>query len=227
MSISYPEAPAEFDVLDIAVRAAVLDVHRMFLPWSEQRKLIFYDDDDCGLKRASQLLKAQDVEGTFQASQQNLETCKNTPKVKDKVLGHAYYNMGMSHMMRDEYDQALEQFREAAQLRPGDIVNKAIAECQMAKELVLAMQQIDQRAAFETGQKQAEGERVAQAEAAGTLTNADVIQMVESKLSDVLIIHKIKNSKHKFDTSSDALVKLTKAGVKDPVIMAMMEPYPP
>jgi len=115
MSISYPEAPAEFDVLDIAVRAAVLDVHRMFLPWSEQRKLIFYDDDDCGLKRSSQLLKAQDVEGTFQASQQNLETCKNTPKVKDKVLGHAYYNMGMSHMMRDEYDQALEQFREAAQ----------------------------------------------------------------------------------------------------------------
>ena len=94
----------------------------------------------------------------------------------------------------------------------------------MAKELVLAMQQIDQRAAFETGQKQAEGERVAQAEAAGTLTNADVIQMVESKLSDVLIIHKIKNSKHKFDTSSDALVKLTKAGVKDPVIMTMMEP---
>ncbi len=220
----YPEAPAEFDVLDIAVRAAVLDVHRMFLPWSEQRKLIFFDDDDCGLKRASQLLKAQDVEGTFQASQQNLGTCKNTPKVKDKVLGHAYYNMGMSHMMRDEYDQALDQFREAAKLRPGDIVNKAIAECQTAKELVLAMQQIDQRAAFETGQKQAEGDRAAQAEAAGPLTNADVIQMVESKLSDVLIIHKIKNSKHKFDTSSDALVKLTKAGVKDPVIMAMMEP---
>ena len=51
--------------------------------------------------------------------------------------------------------------------------------------------------------------------------------MVESKLSDAIIIHKIKNSKHKFDTSSDALVKLTKAGVKDPVIMAMMEPYPP
>ncbi len=60
----------------------------------------------------------------------------------------------------------------------------------MAKELVLAMQQIDQRAAFETGQKQAEGERVAQAEAAGMLTNADIVQMVESKLSDVLIIHR-------------------------------------
>src|SRR6266516_4345996 len=34
----------------------------------------------------------------------------------------------------------------------------------------------------------------------GPLTNADVIQMVESKLSDVLIIHKIKNSKYTFDT---------------------------
>jgi hypothetical protein len=56
------------------------------------------------------------------------------------------------------------------------------------------------------------------------MTNADVLQMVRSKLSDLIIIHKIKNSKRKFDTSSDALVALTKAGVSDQVIMAMMEP---
>ena len=48
--------------------------------------------------------------------------------------------------------------------------------------------------------------------------------MVTSKLSDAIIIHKIKNSKRGFDTSSAALVALTKAGVSEPVIMAMMEP---
>src|SRR2546426_102881 len=42
----YPEAPSEFDVLDIAIKAAVTDIHRMFLPWSEQTKLVFYDDKD-------------------------------------------------------------------------------------------------------------------------------------------------------------------------------------
>ena len=70
----------------------------------------------------------------------------------------------------------------------------------------------------------ADGDSAARADTAGTLTNAGVIQMVLSKLSDALIIHKIKNSKRGFDTSSAALVALTKAGVSEPVIMAMMEP---
>jgi tetratricopeptide (TPR) repeat protein len=220
----YPQAPAEFDVLDIAVRTAVTDIHRMFLPWSEPTKLIFYDDKDCGLKQAFQLLKAGDVEGTFHLSQQNLDTCKSTAQGKNKVLGHANYNLGMSYMMQDDYDNALEYFREAATLHSGDIVTKAITDCQKAKELLVAMQRIDEKAAFETERARAEGESGAQAETEGTMTNADVLQMVRSKLSDLIIIHKIKNSKRKFDTSSDALVALTKAGVSDQVIMAMMEP---
>jgi tetratricopeptide (TPR) repeat protein len=220
----YPEAPAEFDVLDMAIKAAVMDFHRMFLPWSEQTKLVFFDDKDCGLKQAFDLLKAQDVEGAFHASQQNLDTCKSAAKVKDKVLGHAYYNLGMSYMMRDQYDTALVYFQEAAKLRPGEIVNKALADCQAARNMMLAMQQIEQRAAFETERTRGEGERTAQAEAATTLSNADVIQMVRNRLSDAIIVHKIKSSKHKFDTSADALVVLTKAGVSEPVIMAMMEP---
>jgi curli biogenesis system outer membrane secretion channel CsgG len=69
----------------------------------------------------------------------------------------------------------------------------------------------------------AEGVSGTQGDAAGTLTNASVIQMVGSKLSDGIIIYKIKNSKGKFDTSTDGLVALSKAGVSDPVIKAMME----
>ena len=70
----------------------------------------------------------------------------------------------------------------------------------------------------------ADADSAARADTVGTLTNAGVIQMVVSKLSDAIIIHKIKNSKRGFDTSSGALVALTKAGVSEPVIMAMMEP---
>jgi tetratricopeptide (TPR) repeat protein len=220
----YPDAPTEFDVIDLAVQAAVTDIHRMFLAWSEQTKLIFFDDKDCGLQRAFQALKAQNVDGAFTLSQQNLETCRTTPGVKDKVLGRAYYNMGMSYMMRDDYDNALTHFREAARLRPGDIVTKAIAACQTAKELMVAMQRVEDRAAFETERTRAAGATAARAEAAGTLTNDDVIQMVQSKLSDAIIIHKIKNSKHQFDTTSPALVALGRAGVSEAVIMAMMEP---
>lgn len=220
----YPEAPAEFDVLDSAVRAAVTDVHRMFLPWSEMTQLVYYNDKDCGLKETFERLKGGDIAGAVDLSEQNLQTCKSTPKVKDKVLGHAYYNVGMGHMIRDEHDKALEYFREAARLRPGDIVTKAMADCQRAKELTAAMQQIEEKAAFEADQKQAEGEKAVQAEMSNTLTNADVVQMARKKLPDSIIIQKIKTSKHKFDTSSDALVSLTEAGVSEQVIVAMMEP---
>jgi hypothetical protein len=70
----------------------------------------------------------------------------------------------------------------------------------------------------------ADGDSGARADAVGTLTNDGVIQLVLSKLSDAIIIHKIKNSKRGFDTSAGALVALTKAGVSEAVIMAMIEP---
>jgi len=92
----YPEAPAEFDVLDGAIQAAVTEIHRMFLPWSEPTELVYYNDDKCGLKGAFQLLKAGDIEGAFRGSHENLEACKNDPKAKAKVLGHAYYNLGIA-----------------------------------------------------------------------------------------------------------------------------------
>lgn len=63
----------------------------------------------------------------------------------------------------------------------------------------------------------------ARADTAGTLTNAGVIQMAQGKVSDAIIIAKIKNSKRGFDMSTDALVALSKAGVSEPVIKAMME----
>ena len=145
----YPDAPAEFDVLDSAIRSAVTDVHRMFLPWSEKTELVYYNDKDCGLKDAFDLLKNGDVGGATQLSEKNLQNCKSDPKIKDKVLGHAYYNVAMGHLIRDDHDKALESFREAARLRPGDIVAKAMGDCQKAKDMKLAMQQIEEKAAFD------------------------------------------------------------------------------
>lgn len=55
------------------------------------------------------------------------------------------------------------------------------------------------------------------------LTNNDVIQMVQAKLGDAVIVAKIKSSPCKFDTSTDALIKLKEAGVSDAVLQAMAE----
>ena len=63
----------------------------------------------------------------------------------------------------------------------------------------------------------------ARSDTAASLTNADVIQMVQSKLSDAIIIDRIRSSRRRFDTSTDGLVALSRAGVSEPVIKAMME----
>lgn len=56
------------------------------------------------------------------------------------------------------------------------------------------------------------------------LTDADVISLVKAGLGDKVIIDKIRNSSaEKLDTSTDALIKLKKAGVSSAVIDAMVK----
>jgi hypothetical protein len=61
---------------------------------------------------------------------------------------------------------------------------------------------------------------------AEALTNSDVLKMVEAKLTDDLIIGKIKSSPSDFDTSIDAILKLKAAGASDAIIHAMVEARP-
>jgi len=55
------------------------------------------------------------------------------------------------------------------------------------------------------------------------LRNADIITLTQKKLPNLLILQKIKTTNCKFDTSTDALVALTNAGVSEDVIVLMME----
>jgi hypothetical protein len=59
------------------------------------------------------------------------------------------------------------------------------------------------------------------------MTNQDVIKLVKAKISEDLIIAKIKKSKTRFDVSVDGLVALKEAGVSDSLIAVMMDPSAP
>jgi hypothetical protein len=54
------------------------------------------------------------------------------------------------------------------------------------------------------------------------LTNADVVKLTAAGLPDFVILTKINGSSCNFDLSTDALVALKQAGVRDPIIEAMM-----
>lgn len=218
-----PESPSEFDVQETAFRYLTTDVHRMFFSWTESTDLYFMDDKDGGLKEAFKALKSGDIAQAFELSQKNLEQCKNTPDIKEKVLAHAYYNLGMMHFIKNEYDKAIEFFQESQKIRPGKIVNESISECNRAKSLAEEMQKVDDNAAIEIEKANVLTQQAEQSQIANTLTNADIVSLTEKKLPTNLIIQKIKTSTCNFNTSTEALLELTNAGVAEEVILLMME----
>jgi hypothetical protein len=56
-----------------------------------------------------------------------------------------------------------------------------------------------------------------------TMNNSEVISLSKAGLNPSIIIGKIRSSKSDFDTSTDALIALKKAGVSDDVVAAMIE----
>ncbi|HYE76244.1 MAG TPA: hypothetical protein VEF04_23060 [Blastocatellia bacterium] len=60
--------------------------------------------------------------------------------------------------------------------------------------------------------------------AVSTMTNQDVIKLVRAGISDDIVITKIKQSRTKFDLSTDGLVQLKTAGVSERVLAVMMNP---
>ncbi len=218
-----PEAPAVYDVQEIALKYLVNDITQMFVPWTSQSLLYYYDDKEGGLKQAYQALKAGDTELAFNLSKQNLITCKANPEIKEKTLSHAYYNLGMSYMIRNEYNNALDNLNEAQKIKPGSIITESIAECEKAKKLALALQNVEAKASLEIAKSQAIEMELEAADKLSTLSNNDILDLTKKKIPVKLIMQKIKSSKCNFDTSTDALVSLTKAGVDEEVIVLMME----
>ena len=58
---------------------------------------------------------------------------------------------------------------------------------------------------------------------AETITNNDVLRLIETGISSSLVILKIETSDTEFDTSTDALIKLTEASVPSDVLEAMIK----
>jgi hypothetical protein len=59
------------------------------------------------------------------------------------------------------------------------------------------------------------------------MTNQDVVKLVKAQVSEDLIVAKIRQSKTKFDMSTDGIVALKEAGVSDRLIAVMLNPSDP
>ena len=226
-SEGYPEYPSEFEVFDAAYGLVVRDIHRMFLPWTEHKELVYFDDKDCNLNDAHRALESGNTERALDVSIRNLERCRANPRVDEKDLGQAYYNVGVTHMILGNYDEALENLSVSAELRPGDIVEEAITDVSRARDLLVEMRQVEE--SFQAFAAEFEGTDSSESQKSGSaaaaveiLTNADVVTMTAQSLPEAIILAKISTSTCEFDTSPKGLAALNQAGVSQNVILAML-----
>jgi hypothetical protein len=159
-----PEFPPEQAVRDRAFGAAAYDASTMFVQWTEQKKLYFFNDKECNMNVAYTLLKANDFSGTVRQSEDNITACKTWPKLKNDSLAHAYYNAGLAYLLINDNQRAMTYLTQSAQMKGGDIVTQTIAEATKSAELDAEMRQVaDRTDKFE--QDQANSQAQAQADA--------------------------------------------------------------
>jgi hypothetical protein len=113
---SYPEGATYDEVQRQAVARIAAQIERVFLPWTEEREVVFFDDKDCDLKVASGLMKAGDIKGALTQSRKNVDTCRANPKAKEKHRRHALHNLATVLLASGEADAALPLFEEALRL---------------------------------------------------------------------------------------------------------------
>ena len=123
-----PEFPSEQMMRDRAIDRAAYDVSTMFVNWTEEKKLYFFNEKDCNLNLAFALLKAGDFRGTVRQSVENIATCTAWPKAKDSNLAHAYYNAGLAYLLVNDHQKAISYLTESQKMKGGEIVRQTIAE---------------------------------------------------------------------------------------------------
>jgi len=148
-----PEFPAWESVRDLAVERAAYDASTMFVGWTEQKKLYFFNDKECNLSVAYSLLKANDFDGVVRQSETNIATCKTWPNLKDSNMAHAYYNAGLAYLLVNNHEKAMAYLLQSEQLKGGLIVTQTITEATKAANLDAEIQRVaDKTEAFEQEQ---------------------------------------------------------------------------
>lgn len=213
-----PEAVDGAQLLGNALTSAVGEIRRMILPWRESVQVIVHADKECDLKPASDQIRVGNFAAAAEMMQQAIARQCGAPD--DKVaLAKAYHNMGVALTYAGNPDDGLKALRQSNMLWRGDISEAAM----VAASKIIQAREEQKRQDAQVARNGQATEAAAVMEEAALMSNADVLDMAHAKLSDQIIVAKIKSSKCKFDTRPAALIQLKKGGVTDAVVLALNE----
>jgi hypothetical protein len=223
-----PAPPNRQEVMNAMYQDAVAKVMRLISPWDEVVQITVYDDDDAAkfrLKPMVEQMKRGDLRGAAEGLQSVIDE-GGGPKTTDKDRARAYYDLGIALMYSDQLDRSLPLLDKAQSFDPKDtIIQEGVATARRMSALRDEQRRLEASAVVlgAPAQGAARAGSAAAATSSGDpeMTNADVIELVRAKMSDSVILAKIKSSRTKFDTSTKALIALKQAGASEAVVLAV------
>jgi tetratricopeptide (TPR) repeat protein len=144
----WPPYPKDSDVRRLAYQDARGRLLRLLLPWTEVRKLTFFDDKTFGMEKAHELIEAKRYGAALERALAGLDESKRDKGQKPKYYPRAYYNVGILHFIEGRYDEARPFLQQALDMDPeASIFKNAYRECLDALDLQAQMRQVDQKSA--------------------------------------------------------------------------------
>jgi tetratricopeptide (TPR) repeat protein len=204
-----PEYPQQSEVKEMTLAKALAEAQHLYLPWIESRELPFMDSRECNLKAAFELLKAGDYDGALRLSRENASSCK----AGSKIAAGAWYNLGITLMLKRNYEDALSAFDQAQKLNSKGFVAGIIADCQKDKALLDAARPLP-------APVPSAPESPVQTEI--VLTNDFIIKLVQGNVAEEEIVKMIETQPARFALGPEDLRKLKEAGAPDAVVAAML-----
>lgn len=213
-----PEAVHADELLGRAVLEAEQNIEHLLFGWRESISVTVHADKECDLKPAADQIRGGDFTGAAETMQKAIDRQCGAPD--DKIaLAKAYHNRGVALTYAGQPEEGLKSLQEANRLWPGSLSEDAMTAAR--KVIGAAGEQQVQDAAVAEARKSATA-NAARSEAS-ILSNKDVIEMVQARLSDQIIVGKVRTTSCKFDTSPSALIQLKKSGASDAVVLAVTE----
>jgi hypothetical protein len=212
-----PEPPKDDDAMTKMYESAVGRVVPMLFETKSKVRVVVFDDDKCDLKRSAAQIKRGDVAAALTTLQASTEGKCGGSSDKN-LLSKAQHNYGVALISAGRADDGLISLNAASDLRNTGITNDAIV---VARKVIAENEnrRLKEVSAISLG-------AAAAVEASNIpvgMTNKDVLSLAKGKLSDAVIVAKIKSSTCRFDVTTDGLIALKQGGVSDVVILAMTD----
>ena len=211
-----PEAPS-VDVLNNRMYAQVVGLmSRLVLPWSETVGVVVYDDRECGLRGIASQIKRGELTSAVNDLRSAIANACNAPTNKN-LLAKANHNLGIALAYSGRPGEALLALETSQSLHKTGITSEAV------RDVNEVLHQRDLQRQREAMAPDLGAPRNVEQPNQPAMTNKDVIDMVKANLSDAIILSKVRSSPCKFDSSTQGLIALSKAGVSEQVILAVTD----